>query len=128
MGGLLIITLAMRNPELNIAGIVATSPLIGFPKDRKMSFFKKFAIKNLGKKLEDIVVNSMIHPTALTKNNMFLRKCFGDRLMIPFLGMNMAKSLLEGTEYVIPNAFKYSKPILLVHGKKDMVTNHFDTI
>lgn len=86
MGGLLILTMVMRNPDLNVAGIISTSALIGFPKDRKMSFIKKFFIKNLGKKLEDIVVNSMIHPTALTKNNYFIRKCFGDRLMIPFLG------------------------------------------
>mmetsp|Transcript_19620 Transcript_19620/g.1758 ORF Transcript_19620/g.1758 Transcript_19620/m.1758 type:complete len:119 (-) Transcript_19620:353-709(-) len=118
----------MRNPELNLAGIISTSALIGFPKDRKMSFLKKTIVKGLGKKLEDIVVNSMIHPTALTKNNLYIRKCFGDRLMIPFLGLNMAKSILEGTDYVMPNAYKFSKPVLMIHGKLDMVTNYFDTI
>lgn len=86
MGGLLVITLAMRNPVLNIAGVISTSALIGFPKDRKMNFFKAWLVKALGKKLEDIVINSMIHPTALTKNNEYIKKCFGDRLMIPFLG------------------------------------------
>ncbi|KAL4488335.1 hypothetical protein ABPG72_019185 [Tetrahymena utriculariae] len=128
MGGLLVITLAMRNPVLNIAGVITTSALIGFPKDRKMNFFKAYLVKALGKKLEDIVINSMIHPTALTKNNEYIKKCFGDRLMIPFLGMNMAKSILEGTEYVLPNAFKFSFPCLVIHGQKDMVTNHYDSI
>lgn len=42
--------------------------------------------------------------------------------------MNMGKSLLEGTEYTIPNAYKFSKPILMIHGKLDMVTSHYDTI
>lgn len=86
MGGLLVLTLAIKNPLLNLAGVVTTSALIGFPKDRKMNFMKATLIKALGKKLEDIVVNSMIHPTALTKNNEYIKKCFGDRLMIPFLG------------------------------------------
>lgn len=76
----------MRNPDLNIAGIITTSALLGFPKDRKMSMFKGYFVKMVGKKLEDIVVNSMIHPTALTKNNLYIRKCFGDRLMAPFIG------------------------------------------
>lgn len=40
----------------------------------------------------------------------------------------MAKSILEGTEYAIPNAYKFSKPVLMVHGKLDMVTSHFDSI
>lgn len=40
----------------------------------------------------------------------------------------MAKSILEGTDYAIPNAYKFSKPVLLVHGKLDMVTNHLDSI
>ncbi|KRX08668.1 hypothetical protein PPERSA_07480 [Pseudocohnilembus persalinus] len=128
LGGLVVLTLAMRNPDLNIAGIITTSALLGFPKDRKMSMFKGYFVKMVGKKLEDIVVNSMIHPTALTKNNLYIRKCFGDRLMAPFIGLSMAKSILEGTEYAIPNAYKFSKPVLMVHGKLDMVTSHFDSI
>ncbi|EGR30944.1 hypothetical protein IMG5_120760, partial [Ichthyophthirius multifiliis] len=128
LGGQLVITLVMRNPLLNIAGVIITSALIGFPKDRKINFLKTFLLKSLGKKLEDIVVNSMIHPTALTKNDEYIKKCFGDRLMIPFLGMNMAKNILEGIEYVIPNAFKFQFPCIIIHGQKDMVTNHHDSI
>lgn len=51
-----------------------------------MSPLKAGLVKFLGKRLEDVVVNSMIHPTALTKNDNYVKKCFGDRLMIPFLG------------------------------------------
>jgi len=34
LGGLLVLSLAMRNPELNLAGVITTSALIGFPQDR----------------------------------------------------------------------------------------------
>jgi len=36
----------------------------------------------------------MINPTALTKNNKYMHNIFEDRLMIPFVGVKMAKSLL----------------------------------
>ncbi len=97
MGGLLALSLAMRNPEINLSGVISTSALIGFPKDRKINWFKAYILKKIAPKLEDVVINSKIHPTALTKNNFFIKKMFGDRLMLPFLGMNMAKSIIEGT-------------------------------
>ena len=59
----------------------------------------------------------MVNPTALTKNNAYLKNVFGDRLMIPFLGLNMASSLLLGTEYLKEHASKFNKPIILLHGK-----------
>ena len=34
-----------------------------------MSTSKKILLRLIGKKLDDIVVNSLVHPTALTKNN-----------------------------------------------------------
>lgn len=42
--------------------------------------------------------------------------------------MNMAKNIIEGTDYVLPNAFKFAFPCIILHGQKDMVTNHFDSI
>lgn len=70
----------------------------------------------------------MINPTALTKNNFYIRKCFGDRLMIPFLGMNMARSIVEGIDYVLPNASLFRFPLLIVHGELDSVTNYKDSL
>lgn len=107
LGGMLILSLALRNPELHIAGVITTSALIKFPRDRTLPPSKVFLIRLIGKSLEDVVVNSLINPTALTKNNYHIKKQFGDRLMIPFLGMNMARNIIECTEYIIPHANEY---------------------
>jgi alpha-beta hydrolase superfamily lysophospholipase len=32
MGGLIVTSLGLRNPQLNLAGIIAHAPLFGFPK------------------------------------------------------------------------------------------------
>jgi acylglycerol lipase len=52
MGGGLILSLALNNPDINLAGIIATSALIDLPKDRNITPFKKFMIKAIGKELE----------------------------------------------------------------------------
>jgi hypothetical protein len=36
----------------------------------------------------------MINPTALTKVNRHIHSVFGDRLMIPFLSVKMARSMI----------------------------------
>jgi len=33
-------------------------------------------VKMIGKDLEDIIINSMVNPTALTKNNKFIQTIF----------------------------------------------------
>lgn len=56
-------------------------------------------VKQIGGGLDDIIINSMVNPTALTKNNNFIRTIFEDRLMIPFLSVNMAKSIFEAIDF-----------------------------
>lgn len=62
-----------------------------------MNWFKKTMLKLLGQKLEDVMLNSKINPTALTKNNHFIKKIYTDKLILPFLSMRSGKSIIEGT-------------------------------
>lgn len=102
--------------------------MIGFPKDKDIPYLKKLFVTSLGKHLGDIIINSNIHPTALSKNYYFIRKIFGDKLMLPFLGLDMAKSIVEGIEYIIPHSKFFKSPTLIIHGKADTVTSHLDSI
>lgn len=52
MGGLLIISLLIRNQNLKIAGVITTSPMLGFPLDRKLKGFRYYAVKFFGHYLE----------------------------------------------------------------------------
>lgn len=52
LGGMLILSLALRNPELNLAGVITTSALIKFPRDRSLPAHKVFMIRLIGKNLE----------------------------------------------------------------------------
>lgn len=110
-----------------MSGVILTSPLFGFPKDRQMPFMKKFMLKQLGGGLEDIIINSMVNPTALTKNNKFIQTIFEDRLMIPFLSVNMGKSIIEAIEFFNEKMAEFNPPVIVFHGKHDSVTNYHDS-
>jgi alpha-beta hydrolase superfamily lysophospholipase len=76
MGGLITAKLLLDRPNLNVSGCVLTSPFLSLPKDRNISFMKLFIVKHIGDELEDLIINSMVNPTALTKNNKFLHNIF----------------------------------------------------
>jgi len=40
----------------------------------------------------------------------------------------MAKNIIERTDCILPNAFKFASPCIILHGQGDMVTNNFDSI
>ncbi|CAK82046.1 unnamed protein product (macronuclear) [Paramecium tetraurelia] len=128
MGGLVVLAFTLLNPAIQIAGVIATSPLLGFPTDRKLDWLKLNFVTTAGKKLEDMVVNSMVNPTALTKNNNQLKHSFGDRLMIPFCGLNMAASILSQVKMMKSYSHLFNKPLLILHGKQDAVTNYHDSV
>jgi len=48
MGGLTTIKLLLDRPQLKISGCILTSPLLGIPKDRRISGPKMFIVKQLG--------------------------------------------------------------------------------
>lgn len=50
--------------------------------------------------LKDIVANSLINPTSLTKNPPGYYSIFKDSMNLPYLGLHFAKYLLECTEYI----------------------------
>lgn len=76
MGGLVSIKLLLERYELRISGCIITSPFLGLPSDRHFPKAKLFVVQKLGDDLEDLIINAMVNPTALTKNNKKLHNIF----------------------------------------------------
>ena len=124
MGALISIKLLLQRSEMRVSGCIITSPFLGLPSDRHFPKAKLFVVQKLGDDLEDLIINAMINPTALTKNNKKLHGIFEDRLNIPFLSAKMAISLFDSVEWVKQNMSKFNFPIILFHGKKDSVLSY----
>lgn len=84
---------------------------------------KKQLIHHFGDKLSDFIVGSQVNPTALTKKKEFMHTIFGDRLMLPFMSIKMAKHIFEALDYVAKNQNNFRFPVKVFHGKLDTVTN-----
>lgn len=128
MGALVIISLLIRNPKLKISGLIVTAPTLGFPLNRKIGPLKQFLIKNFGHYLEvniflifnqDLVINTNINPTSMSKNDQHIQRIFEDRLVMPFLGVGMARSIYKTLPFIYNNAHQFQFPIIIFHGKQD---------
>ena len=76
MGGLITTKLLITRPNLPVSGCILTSPFLGLPADRHFPKAKLYFVKLMGDDLEDLIINAMINPTALTKNNKYLHNIF----------------------------------------------------
>ena len=54
MGGGLVSSFAIRNPELNLSGIILMSSLLGVPNERELSYVQKNAVFILGESLLNV--------------------------------------------------------------------------
>lgn len=52
MGAALVASLLIRNPYIHISGVILTSGLFGFPKERNIPWVKRTLIKLAGELLE----------------------------------------------------------------------------
>lgn len=124
MGALVTIKLLIQRPEIKVSGCFITSPFLGLPADRHFPKSKLLFVQQLGDDLEDLIINAMINPTALTKNNKYMHNIFEDRLMIPFLSAKMAKSLFDSLDWIKEHVDSFDLPIIIFHGKKDSVISY----
>lgn len=125
MGAMITLKLLLsRHQALKVSGVILTGPFLNLPSDRHFPKAKLYFAKKLGDDLEDLILNGMINPTALTKNNKYLHNIFEDRLMLPFLSAKMAKSLFEGVEFVQEHMDKFNYPVIVFHGKEDAICNY----
>lgn len=74
--------------------------------------------------LSEFIVNAKVNPTCLTKKSKYLHTIFEDRMMLPFLCVNMTKSIFESISYVDEHMNDFRYPIIIFHGKQDQLTDY----
>lgn len=80
IGALAILLFIYINRSLQLDGVILTSPLITVPEDRKVSFIKSIFVNNFtGYMFSPLLVNSFMNPTALTKDNYYIKSLCSDK-------------------------------------------------
>jgi len=87
LGALIILVFLLLNPEVEVGGVIVSSPLVTVPADRKLTWFKElFITKVIQTFFGKILINSFMNPTALTKDNFFIRSLCNHRFGLFELG------------------------------------------
>lgn len=121
MGGLLATTILINNPQLRISGALITSPLYSTP-NMDISSFKMQVSRVLLRSNPEMLVNGMIYPTALSRDDVYIRHIFEDKKLLPFCGGPMAASMVDLMETLQSSAHLFKFPVLFVHGDNDVIT------
>jgi len=128
MGAGLVASLLIKNPYLNISGVILTSGMFGLAKERRINWLKKWFVKLLGDHLEEVDINTMMTPTGLTHNNYDVKKFLDDKLVVHTVSMRLIKGLFDMMDFILPNAYKFRYPVLVIHGNGDILHNYEDSI
>ena len=100
MGGLIITSISIDYPYLNISAIIVEAPFLGMPVGRELPWHKKLIIKYFGNNFQTFVLNSMINITAIAKNSHHIRRMVDDCLVYPFLNLPLIQSMIFSIQKV----------------------------
>lgn len=119
MGGLILLKTMIRNPQLNCAGLVVSSPLLGLTVP--VPLYKSKAAGLLNSILPQVTLGNELTNDMLTRDLDVIREFEQDALRHTRMSPGAFLGIMESTEYVIPRANEIKKPTLLLLAENDPV-------
>lgn len=132
MGGGVIATFLLRNPQLRLAGVVFSGPYVHIdPKrsglDEKAQAFVKLSAPLLG----SVVVSADIGPNLCVRKENGIEMLLYDNKIFPFVSMHHVALLIRLSDsvqdHIKANKLRYNCPILVMYGQKDIVVPWYYT-
>ena len=124
MGGGLALHYVLKNGAQNLAGVIASAPLIhpADPVPRPL----RAIVKLLRKLAPNKTLGNTISGDKISTLTAEQSRYENDPLNHGRLGIGLAVDIIEGGEWVAENAGKWTAPLLLMHAEQDKLTR-FDS-
>lgn len=118
-------TFLIRNPQINVAGLIYSAPFFEFsslnPVDTKKMILSR-AIANVG---EELVLNTLMQAQWISHDKHYWKKLnYFDGTSIPLISGGIALSFMEAITDVHDNQHKHTTPTLLLTGGKDKIVDN----
>eukprot|EP00919_Chromeraceae_sp_WS-2016_P058837 GHVR01139830.1.p1 GENE.GHVR01139830.1~~GHVR01139830.1.p1 ORF type:complete len:100 (+),score=2.69 GHVR01139830.1:2136-2435(+) len=97
------------------------SPMFNFPNINKNSFFHKFLNLLSPSIYDNILINNMINPTALTNNPKKIKRCLSGVFNYQYVSLKMSNQYKQLSQKVIQDAYKFIYPLLVCYGGQDLM-------
>lgn len=119
LGAVVALTFLLLNPTCDIEGLMISSPLVSIPKEIKQNLIKSLFMRYISKFFDIYVASTMVNPTAITKNNFYVRQLLMSQNNT-ILGLKLANDLLESFEFIKEEIHNFKFPLLVMHGTADI--------
>lgn len=121
MGGLILAKTLIRHPELPIAGVIFSAPLLGL--SMPVPLYKSKAATILNSVLPQVTLGNELSNEMLTRDLDVIREFEQDALRHTRMSPGAYLGILESFEYVLPRAGEIKKPTLFIVSESDPVVS-----
>lgn len=128
LGSTLLMSFLLSN-RIGISGVVLSAPLWKMnPVHKSLNTgLRIWFLRVFGSFLQDFILNNSVNPTGLTKNSYYIKKHLDDKLIVTYLGTKLVSDLIQIQKWIDANLYKFSYPVLFIHGSDDKETQPEDT-
>lgn len=121
MGGLILAKTLIRHPELPVAGVIFSAPLLGL--SMPVPLYKSKAATILNSVLPQITLGNELSNDMLTRDLDVIREFEQDALRHTRMSPGAYLGILESFEYVLPRAGEIKKSALFIVSDNDPVVS-----
>lgn len=126
MGGLVVTTLLLNNPTLNIAGAVITGSLYGHRLFKHAG--QNSVLRSIAPELKQLTVNTYLCPGATSRDDAYLKQIFEDTKLCPMTSLPLLASFSLALEQLGARAKDFKFPAIWFHGDSDSLTDPSETV
>ena len=118
IGGVLVLCYGLlRKP--NIKGVIATSSALHTAVEKQS--LKVMMAKVLGSLMPTTVIASGLEAKDLSRDQEVVQAYINDPLVHDKISLGLGKTMLEASNFALTHAGEFPLPLLLLHGKADMI-------
>ncbi len=121
MGGGIVLNHQLKSGGSGISAVIASAPFIQ-PAD-SISAPQKVIVKLLGKITPKMSLGNKIDGSKISRLPNEQEAYLSDPLNHGNLGVGLAIGMVEGGEWILENAQNWTQPLLIVHARKDQLTD-----
>lgn len=122
LGGLILTTILINNPELPISGAILSAPAYE-SSSAQVDEIKFYFMQKVAGVLKEGVFNSYIAFSSLSRDDVFIKNLYNDSTLIPFCGPELMVSIVAHMRKIMKFANRIKHPIVFFHGDADVLTS-----
>ena len=118
LGGVLVLHYSLKRKP-NVKGVIATSP--GLHNNLENQPIKVMAAKVLGALVPGTAIPSGLDPKSISRDEKVVQAYINDPLVHDKVSLGFGRTMLGVTKWTLEHAAEFPLPLLLLHGREDML-------